>query len=397
MQDGVMLWKMGHVEDGIIMKGERIHLQGLQKIAGFAAEHAKPHSQVRILVKGSLTSDDVNFYKYMDEISSIFLGKAGLPTHAVYQFIIVLHHDLSVDIWINDFPIEVEIRPKKDISAGEIVDMSDVADIRRVKFNFLELSETDDVMVCLKVGWKFGFYFDFRRAGNLNEKLDSDQLSLALADLYRRLIFEAVYNSVGSPERFKEMLDDGWFPFTDMKGREFKELAEAYEHKFDLENKIDLTIKAFDSARIESIISKWWKKAVFQGKKDILQPAIKQYLSGEKGRFVLCLNTLVPQIEGILRECCLQDTGRDAKDIHNLTRYMVDKAEGDSGSKNTLLLPRYFSKYLKQVFFSSFDLKTGDIDFSRHTIGHGLAAHDQYTRARALQAILVLGQIYYYL
>jgi hypothetical protein len=47
--------------------------------------------------------------------------------------------------------------------------------------------------------------------------------------------------------------------------------------------------------------------------------------------------------------------------------------------------------------FQNFDLSTGDIDLSKHTASHGYSSPDQYTKAKGLQAILVLDKLYFYL
>ena len=47
--------------------------------------------------------------------------------------------------------------------------------------------------------------------------------------------------------------------------------------------------------------------------------------------------------------------------------------------------------------FENFDLTTGNVDLSRHTLSHGYANANDFNKAKALQAILILDQIYFYL
>lgn len=52
---------------------------------------------------------------------------------------------------------------------------------------------------------------------------------------------------------------------------------------------------------------------------------------------------------------------------------------------------------MSAVIFKNFDLVKGEVDFSRNSVGHGVAEEEHFTRARALQCILTLDQIYFYL
>jgi hypothetical protein len=52
---------------------------------------------------------------------------------------------------------------------------------------------------------------------------------------------------------------------------------------------------------------------------------------------------------------------------------------------------------LNEVVFKDFDLKTGKVDLSRHAVSHGVADQKEYTKVKALQAILIIDQMYFYL
>ena len=47
--------------------------------------------------------------------------------------------------------------------------------------------------------------------------------------------------------------------------------------------------------------------------------------------------------------------------------------------------------------FKEFDPETGEVDLSRHSALHGVALGEDYKPERALQALLTLEQIYFYL
>jgi hypothetical protein len=52
---------------------------------------------------------------------------------------------------------------------------------------------------------------------------------------------------------------------------------------------------------------------------------------------------------------------------------------------------------MREVLFRHFDLEAGDVALSRHSSAHGVADAGKYTRDRALQAILTLDQMAYYM
>ncbi len=60
-------------------------------------------------------------------------------------------------------------------------------------------------------------------------------------------------------------------------------------------------------------------------------------------------------------------------------------------------MPSAFLNYLKDIVFADFNLETGQLDLSRHSSSHGVAKAEDYTKAKALQTILVLDQIYFYI
>jgi len=98
-----------------------IHVDKVQDLAGFAAENVKGGETVKVLTRALLTSDDPEFYQYSEQISNIFLNKNRIQIDGVHQFLVVIHQDLSADLYVNDFGVLVEIKAKRDIKAGEIV------------------------------------------------------------------------------------------------------------------------------------------------------------------------------------------------------------------------------------------------------------------------------------
>ena len=369
------------------------HLDVVQDITGFSPINVSPGNYFWLLTRSSVTSDEPEFYKYVDQISDTFFNRCGILQNAVYQFLILIHEDLSGELYINDFPIEIEILAKRDIKALELVTNQDIADIRRLKFPNIRIANTDKVIYCFKVGWKFGLFFDLDR----QEKLDVDATWLALGKLYRELSFQYIYEMYKTGTYFEEMTKDGWFPFIELLGWQYKALSEAYQDRFDFDNRIEAVVGSFNRVAIERITGKWWSNKIFQDKRELLQAGINAFLRSDNEGYINCIKTLLTELEGIIRLQFFRDTGKGSVKVPELTTYLLGRGKTKSGSDDSLLLPLPFKDYLRNIVFSNFDLETGKIDLSRHSSSHGVASASAYTRIRALQAILLLDQIYFYI
>ena len=384
----------------------KFHFDNVQDLAGFAMENVKGGETVKVLTRSLLTSDDPEFYQYSEQISNIFLNKNRILIDGVYQFLVIIHADLSADLYVNDFAVLVEIKAKRDIKAGEVVTQGDIADLRKVKFPDIEIKETDKVIYCFKVGWRFGLFFDLTPRSQPSsaptpiaiEKLDIEKMALSIGELRRYLSFYHVYKVLESEAQFGEMMKDGWFPFVEILAGEYTKLSEAYQNKFDFENKVKTIVDSFGEKRIKKVTEKWWKNKTFSDKKPLLEAGVNAYLQNNQDGFVNCIKNLWTEIEGILRKLYHSETGKgDGVKSADLISHIVEKAKTKSGSDYSLLLPLPFLKYLQDVVFANFNVENGKVDMSLNASSHGVADANQYTKYRALQLILILDQIYFYI
>jgi hypothetical protein len=306
---------------------------------------------------------------------------------------------------VNDFPVLLEIRAKRDLKAGEIVTQGDVADIRKVRFQDVKIVDTDKIVYCFKVGWRFGLFFDLaprsQPVGVVQpiavSKLNTEKMELSIGGLRRYLSFYHVYKVLESETQFVDMIKGGWFPFVEILGTEYKKLSEIYQNKFDFENRINAIVNNFNDERIKKITEKWWKNKNFLSKKSLIEAGINAYLQNNHDGFVNCIKNLWTEVEGILREIYYSETGKgDGIKSSDLISHIIEKAKNKSGSEHSLFLPLPFLKYLQDVVFANFNVETGIIDMSRNASSHGVANASQYTKDRALQLILILDQIFFY-
>lgn len=384
----------------------KIHIEKISNYLGYAAEN-KPvgPTVVKIITRAYLTSDSPQFHKMTDHLGSI-LSENKILQDTVCRFLLVIHEDLTADLFVNDFVIELEIRTKGKINAGDLVMHSDIADIVRVKFPDIKILETDKIIFCTKIGWRFGLFFDLTPRSPSqtgitpfhSEKLDLDKMEKDIGFLYQYLNFYHVYKVLEAGTCFEEMLSDGWFPFIDILSDEYKELIAIYENKFDIEIRKRAVIEKFDKERIAQITGKWWGSTIFNMKKPILEAGINAYLENTDDGNINCIKNLWTEIEGILRASYLSEKGKGGNiKSHHLIKHIISKAKKKVGTDKTLFLHVPFLQYLEKVVFPSFDTESGRDELSRNTSSHGVAAAKQYTRERAIQLILVLDQIFFYI
>ena len=375
----------------------RLHVDRVQNLTGFTVCNVPKDYYCWVLAASSVTSDEPEFYRYIEQLSSIFLNGEGYRTNVntIHNFLILIHRDLSADIYINDFLIEIEMLSKRSVQAGTVITDGDIADIRQVRFPEINTQNSDQVICCFKVGWKFGLYFNFL---GQNEVYDVQLVQSALGRLYRYLSFQSVYQSLESETHFRQMVNDGWFPFIEILGEEYKTLALTYQNeKFTYDDTVRELLDKFDEARVKRMTEKWWTKPSFQKKQLLLQAGIDAFLQRNDNGNINCIKNLYTEAEGIMRLLYFEDTGKSNRiSLEELIRYIGDLAEKrTAGDGQSLLLPQEFLAYLRTSIFANFDLETNTVDLSKHSVGHGAAVAEVYTPERALQALLTLDQIYF--
>jgi hypothetical protein len=377
---------------GVFPQINKVHFKAVENLAGFVVETAKKGKMVKIQAHGSLISDDPLFYVYIEQITGIFLQ--AIPVDSVYNFLVIIHKGLSADLYVNNIPTNILMMPKRVFKKGELIRKNDIADIGELIFENIKIRETDKIIYCFKVGWKFGFFFDLNR----KEPLDIECMQTELGALYRYLSFQYVYDVLDSKSHFDKLLSDGWFPFIELLGPDFKEISEAYRKSSNPKDRVKKVVNNFNKERIDKVSAKWWKKQLFLDKKQIIETGLNSYLRDDGEGFIACIKTILPEIEGVIRLQYFEETGK-GKDVHipDLISHIVSKGRDKTGSNLSLFLPLAFFEYLKESIFAKFDLESGDISLSRHTSSHGVAKTEDYTKSRALQMILILDQIYFYI
>lgn len=366
----------------------------VERLAGFAGEHIPAEAQGPIITRAFMHSGQSLFHKVINQFFTIFLGDRFIPSE-VHSFLVIIHDNQTADVYVNDIPATIQILAKRDLQAFTIVRHQDIADITELRFPGIEVRPTDCIFYCFQVRWKFGLFFDFR-AAHRDMSLDPDDLHKELGACYRYLAFQDIYDTIADTSRFQEIFGDGWFPFLQLLDGDYERIASAYSDITNRDVLVNAVVDTYNQQRIHLFAENWWKKGVFREKKSILLAGIEAYLTMTEAGYITCIKTLYSEIEGIIRLSYFAVNGRDPR-FPDLVKYVESKVSQKFTSPDSLAFPGIFYAYLKEVIFRDFNLATGDIELSRHTTSHGVAEAKRYTRNRALQAILTLDQMYFFM
>lgn len=368
-----------------------IKIYKVKDIGGFSANNALAGEDVRVIYKGFFHSNQKEFYEYIEKLSNIYLNQ--YLVNNIHNFLIIIHPDLTADLYINEVPILLKIISKRDILAQEAVTINDIADITELRFaDYVYIKENYKLIFCFKVGWKFGLYFDFHNHTNPHYSLNLQELWKEFGYYYKFLLFQKEYSILHNRPLFKEMFMDGWFPFIRLMGGDYRKLAKIYENRFDFENSINKFIDSFNQNKIKSIINSWWRKQIIKDKEAIIKAGINAYLQNNQDGYINCIKNIYPEIEGIIRMSYTNEKKKNPS-MKDLMNFVEEKAKNKFVSIESLGFPNEFYRYLKDVFFKDFNLLANDCSLSRHTTSHGIAKSEDYTKIKALQSILILDQI----
>ncbi|MCB1549986.1 MAG: hypothetical protein KDJ41_19465 [Hyphomicrobiaceae bacterium] len=373
--------------------GEPIRLTDLTHV-GVSAEAARGGQKIKLWTRLSLTSDDRHFYRIVEGFAAHIEHMARQVGHHVTLtkpgfILLVIHPDNTGELWLDAAAVSLNVLAKRPIKAGTFVFEHDIADVTAMSFPLVEIGKQDRVLCVFREGWRFALFFDFNPDGDLSiENMERD-----LGTLHRQLKYRDLYDAISDQRVFGRLLEAGWFPFVEILGREFQELASHCEAGFDLDDVEAKLLAAFSAERIETMFTRWMAKPHFSGKERLLRSALNNFASGDS---IAVLKIVLTEIEGILGEAHQTSYGKGAR-LKRLLEFAVQSAEKKAGQPNTLLFPAAFAHYLKSHTFADFDpvARTGKSS-SRHAVGHGAAADDSYTQVRALQALLTLDQLAFY-
>ncbi|MEC3949270.1 hypothetical protein [Sphingobium sp. HWE2-09] len=376
--------------------GEPIRLKDMI-MAGVLAEAAQGGQSAEMWTRMALTSDQAIFQKIIGNLASCIEGSANLvgeyPSLSRAQTVfMVLRPDDTGELWVDKAAMCTYSALKRPgpMAAGTVLFENDIADITGLWFPLVEVGPKDRILCILREGWRFALYFDFNPDGDLVV----EEAKRALGTLFRRMRYADLYASLAHEPTFKGMVDAGWFPFLELGTAEIRALLGMIEAEFPLDDTERSLIAAFDETRLERMFARWMERSHLKEREKILRPAINAFKNVEP---VTVVKIILSEIEGVMSDAYHHVHGQRPYRSNKLPDFMIDQAEQRAGGKDTLFFPVEFGKYLKDYTYADFNKDDIGTAGSRHAVSHGRVAGSEYTMARALQALLTLDQLAFYM
>jgi hypothetical protein len=359
------------------------------KIDGFATKLSLPGEAAYFIQKSILTSYSIDFPNYIKNI--IQFAKCGEPNNLLIR----IDKNNTAKIFADNFPMMQLMMIKKDINKFGLVYEDDIVDITEVSFKDdvvdCSIQDGEKVIWIFRKSYSFGLYFD------LTGKLNAEVARKEMADAFKNLSYFSFYKSL-EDEQYRRLLELGWFPFIRIMGARYNELFSYISSK--KEHAIDSWIEQhFTKNYIEKFTEKWWRKESFKSKKTIIESGLKCFYDKN---YPACISTLTPMIEGVANEAFLKDPKNHSKKPlgtkgKDTIKFLHAKSIEKFTSNFSLALPHKFKEYLDEFFFKSGMQQSNLSKANRHPIAHGRADSDSYQIERAIQTILTLDQMAFYL
>lgn len=379
---------------GVRNPGEPVLLPRVP-LLGISAASAAQGEDVRVWTKLAVTSDEPVFHSAVPGVCgelARLASDAGTPVdlERANSVLLLVRPDRSGELWVDTVATSVGAIVKRPIGGGQPVFASDIADVVDVRFPAVEFRQGDGVLYLFRQSWRFGFYYDLRMDGSL----DVAAMGREIGALYRNLAYRHLYDAVRDVAAMAALTAAGWFPFIDIAGGEFADLARAYGVGVGVDVAEAAVVAAYDDARIDRLRDRWLAHPVLGARPRVLGSALEAFRRGDD---VSTVKIVLTEIEGVLNDAHRRTHGGGAK-LPKLLRFAAAAGERKAGGPDTLLFPQPFRDFLLGSTFAQSDARSsGGRAGSRHAVGHGAAGEDAYTRARALQAILTMDQLVFFL
>lgn len=358
-------------------------------IAGISVGNIEPNQTASILARAFIDSFDKNFQKYATNILSMFVSRNEIAS--LNRLLIVIKPDNRAFIY-RFFPMQLGILAKRDMSKGTLVSSNDIADLASIHFQDdffkIDIADGDKVVFLIREGVNFGLYFYFSGLAT-NASRESD-----IAYHFKRFLYRSLFDFLAQETNLAAIIDDGWFPFIRLIGSTFEKLIQYYSEGAKYETFISEILDSYTDEVIINIMNSWSKSPFFGDKKMIIEAGINAYLRAD---YVSCIKNIASEIEGIIRTSLYIETQNSNPSMREIKNHLISKGISKFRDDRALGFPTLFSSYLENSVFANSYISDPTIVVSRHTVGHGVAKFENYTRIRAFQIILTLDQVFFYL
>ena len=302
--------------------------------------------------------------------------------------LVVYRCDGTADVYVNELQVKAQVRAKGRVEAGDPVMKDDIAAIEYMDFG-VTVPEDAGFLFLFSVGWRRGLYYDFGPIFMPNPLKRRYDIGRLLGQAYCRVLFQERFSI--SDADWDRLFEAQWFPFVGLRSSTVDDLINHVQSGLDPDRLLD---QVAEETRIgvTQMAESWRSRVSFRLHMPFLERAIERFLADDP---TSCTALLFPRIEGILRShhAQLGSPGKPHRD--NLVQTAMNSAIRDDN--DSLLLPRRFRDYLRNVYFANFRPEDESVKISRDSVGHGVAAAAAFDRKSALIGLLIVQQLFYFL
>jgi hypothetical protein len=362
--------------------------------AGYAVSSARPGETVTICTREFVTPEDGDLLTarlegYPSEILRLIFQEAAVQPSGVEHMLVLVRTDRSAKVYLNELTITAEIQPKRTARAGEPVFENDVADIRFLRFENVEIQDDVGILFVFSFGWRRGFYYDLTPLSPSYNGSRGYDVWRKLGQCWAYLSFQQTLKV--TPEEWESLLCKGWFPFIGLSVEHRKQLLHYLRDGWDVDE-LTIGVSTELRERLETSLASWEGNVYLQPHMPLLRAGAERYSQAD---YMSCNCILYPRIEGILRSFFHAVNPERKVNQADLIASAIDH-QGSERHEASLLLPGMFRRYLEQVSFAKFD-SADPAAVSRHSVAHGVVRPDQLSLKAATMAFLTIEQLFYFL
>ena len=375
---------------------------GDQVPAGVVLAAPRPGDEYFPAARSGFTSteDGQDFIRLLEgwpeDVLRRLLPQERVMPSQVDHMLVIFRRDGKADVFINNLEPIIHAQASRSIKAGEGVTKDDVADIERYELG-VPIPDDAGFLYVFSVGWRKGYFFDFGPMAPTEIPKEPDcqpskyqpreyEVTAVLAQAYNQVLFQERFSI--SADEWDALFAAKWFPFIGLGTNKIDSLLNYIRTGWDPDELLD-EIAAMIKDRVPKTLDSWSKQPSFAPHMEILERALERFQDDD---FVSCTGLLFPRIEGMLRTHHSSLGQKKKPSPQNLSASAVASKIENEGS---LLLPRHFLKYLREVYFAYFNPNTQRIDVSRNSVGHGVASTEEFNRKSSAISILMINQLFY--
>jgi hypothetical protein len=296
----------------------------------------------------------------------------------------IIRPDLRADIYVNECKITAGVRVARSLQAGEAVLEDDIVDIETLRFEGVEVPPEAAVVCILSSAWRKGLFFDFAPLG-LNRPARAYELEKVLGSYFAYLTNQSVFKLDES--QWELLLRQKWFPFVSLPKCILRNVISTVRAGGDVDTQLKSIV---DAVRLMApkMRERWVGAALLRPHLPFLEHALDSFL---KEDYLSATGILYVRIEGILRSMHEASGSSSSAGPRCLTETAVGSWAG-LVHEYSWLLPHKFKRYLDEVYFAHFE-SGQPVPMSRHSVGHGVAAAEDFNQKYACIGLLIVDQL----